>query len=215
MANRDNSQEDALERILHRKDKSWAMLAMLAANVIVFIWAELTGGTTDTAHMVAMGAEYPPLILQGQYYRLFTSMFLHFGLAHLLSNMLALFFLGDFMERYLGRAGFLLVYLGGGICGNVFSLWMELHSGNYSVSAGASGAVFALMGAMLVTLLVHHGKLEDLKLRRLLIYIALSLWAGFQTAGIDVNAHVGGLVAGAALSLIPLAIRRHKVPRGS
>ena len=202
-----DSGEDALERILHRKQKSWVMLVILVINVAVFFYAEATGGSDDVQHMIKLGAAYTPLIRKGEYYRLFTSMFLHFGPGHLFSNMLALFFLGDFMERYLGKIGFLLVYLGGGLCGNLFSMAMELRSGDYSVSAGASGAVFALMGGMLVALLMHHGKLEDLTLRRLVIYIVLSLWAGFQTAGIDVNAHLGGLVGGALFSVIPLLVR--------
>ncbi len=192
-----DSGEDALERILHRKQKSWVMLTILAVNIAVFLYAEVSGGSADLQNMVRLGAAYTPLIRKGQYYRLFTSMFLHFGPGHLFSNMLALFFLGDFMERYLGKTGFLIVYLGGGLCGNLFSMAMELRSGDYSVSAGASGAVFALMG----------GILEDLTLRRLIIYIALSLWAGFQTAGIDVNAHLGGLTGGALLSVIPLLVR--------
>ena len=202
-----DSGEDALERILHRKQKSWVMFTILAVNIAVFLYAEASGGSTDLQNMLRLGAAYTPLIRKGQYYRLFTSMFLHFGPGHLFSNMLALFFLGDFMERYLGKTGFLIVYLGGGLCGNLFSMAMELRSGDYSVSAGASGAVFALMGGMLVALLMHHGKLEDLTLRRLIIYIALSLWAGFQTAGIDVNAHLGGLTGGALLSVIPLLVR--------
>ena len=161
-----DSGEDALERILHRKQKSWVMLTILAVNIAVFLYAEVSGGSADLQNMVRLGAAYTPLIRKGQYYRLFTSMFLHFGPGHLFSNMLALFFLGDFMERYLGKTDFLIVCLGGGLCGNLFSMAMELRSGDYSVSAGASGAVFALMGGMLVALLMHHGKLEDLTLRR-------------------------------------------------
>ena len=119
-----DSGEDALERILHRKQKSWVMLVILVINVAVFFYAEATEGSDDVQHMIKLGAAYTPLIRQGEYYRLFTSMFLHFGPGHLFSNMLALFFLGDFMERYLGKIGFLLVYLGGGLCGNLFSMAM-------------------------------------------------------------------------------------------
>lgn len=208
-----NSGEDALERILHRKKKSWLMLTILAVNVVVFLCTEITGDSSNTEHMVRMGAAYTPLILRGQYWRLFTSMFLHFSLGHLVSNMLALFFLGDFIEQYLGKAGFLLIYLGGGICGNLLSMAMELHSGNYAVSAGASGAIFALMGGMAAALLLHRGKIRDLTIRRLIIYIALSLWAGFRTVGIDVYAHLGGLLSGALLSLLPLMIREHRRSR--
>ena len=125
-----DSGEDALERILHRKQKSWVMLTILAVNIAVFLYAEVSGGSADLQNMVRLGAAYTPLIRKGQYYRLFTSMFLHFGPGHLFSNMLALFFLGDFMERYLGKTGFLIVYLGGGLCGNLFSMAMELRSGD-------------------------------------------------------------------------------------
>ena len=78
-----DSGEDALERILHRKQKSWVMLTILAVNIAVFLYAEVSGGSADLQNMVRLGAAYTPLIRKGQYYRLFTSMFLHFGPGHL------------------------------------------------------------------------------------------------------------------------------------
>ena len=119
-------------------------------NILIFVIVDFTGGSENTVHMIACGAAYPPLILEeGETYRLFTCMFLHFGIYHIANNMLVLFVLGQRLEPVLGKVKFILVYLLGGLGGNIFSLLMETKKAEYAVSAGASGAVFAVMGAML------------------------------------------------------------------
>ena len=100
-------------------------------------------------HMLQCGAAYTPAIMQGEYYRIFTSMFLHFGPQHLGNNMLVLFVLGGRLERTVGKLKYLLIYLLGGMGGNLLCLFLELDSADFAVSAGASGAVFAVMGAMI------------------------------------------------------------------
>ena len=175
-------------------------LIIIAVNVILFLAAEATGGSENTEHMVRLGASYTPLVEGGEYWRLFTSMFLHFGLAHLLNNMVLLFFLGDYMERFLGKVRYLILYLGGGILGNIFSYWSELQQGRQVVSAGASGAIFAVLGGLVVLLLIHRGRLEDLSLPRVLLMAALSLYVGFRSAGVDGFAHLGGFLGGALLA---------------
>lgn len=97
-------------------------------------------------HMLQCGAAYTPAIMQGEYYRIFTSMFLHFGPQHLGNNMLVLFVLGGRLERTVGKLKYLLIYLLGGMGGNLLCLFLELDSADFAVSAGASGAVFAVDG---------------------------------------------------------------------
>lgn len=198
----DSSNEDIIDRMIKRKDKSWANLCLIGANLLLFLLVELTGSTGDTAQMIRWGAAYTPLIQAGEYYRLFTCMFLHFGFQHLLNNMLLLFFLGDYVERFIGKVRYLILYLAGGFLASLFSYLQDLQQGQNTVSAGASGAVFAVLGGLIVLILLHRGRLEDLTLPRVLIMALLSLWVGFQSVGVDGFAHLGGFLAGAALMLL-------------
>ena len=198
----DSSNEDIIDRMIKRKDKSWANLCLIGANLLLFLLVELTGSTGDTAQMIRWGAAYTPLIQAGEYYRLFTCMFLHFGFQHLLNNMLLLFFLGDYVERFIGKVRYLILYLAGGFLASLFSYLQDLQQGQDTVSAGASGAVFAVLGGLIVLILLHRGRLEDLTLPRVLIMALLSLWVGFQSVGVDGFAHLGGFLAVAALMLL-------------
>src|SRR5699024_3481221 len=124
-------------------------LCMVLLNILVFVVLEFWGNTEDPGFMLGHGASFVPLIVErGEYYRLFTSMFLHFGIEHLFNNMLVLIFLGDMLEKLAGKWRYLLIYLLGGLGGNLLSLAMELRSGEFAVSAGASGAIFAVIGAL-------------------------------------------------------------------
>lgn len=182
---------------------------LILINVLVFLVSDLTGYSQDVMHMLDLGAAYTPLITEGgEVYRLFTSMFLHFGIAHLLNNMLVLFVLGSRLERAAGKIRFLVIYLLGGVAGNVISLLLELNSGDYSVSAGASGAVFAVMGAMIYIVVRNRGWLEDLSWRQIVVMALFSLYFGFASSGVDNAAHVGGLISGGILAVILYHPRR-------
>lgn len=153
--------------------KEPATMALILINVLVFIAVEFTGISQDAWHVLEYGAAYTPYIIQnGEVYRLFTSMFLHFGIEHLVNNMLVLFVLGSRLERVIGKIRFLLIYLLGGIAGNVVSLFLELKMQEFSVSAGASGAVFAVMGAMIYIVIRNKGWLGDLSMRQILVMAA-------------------------------------------
>lgn len=120
---------------------------LILINTLIFLVVEFTGGSENGQHMLDCGAAYAPLILdQGQWYRLFSSMFLHFGAPHLINNMLVLFVLGQRLEPVTGKIKFFLIYIFGGLGGNMLSLFFDMYAGNASLSAGASGAVFAVMG---------------------------------------------------------------------
>lgn len=183
-----------------KKEPVTAFLILI--NILVFVAVELTGGTDDTLHMLQCGAAYTPAIVGGEYYRIFTSMFLHFGPEHLLNNMLVLFVLGGRLEPVVGRIRYLLIYLLGGIGGNLLCIFLELKSDDLAVSAGASGAVFAVMGAMIYAVIRGRGHLEDLSARQILIMAAFSLYFGFTSEGVDNAAHVGGLLSGFLLAVI-------------
>lgn len=184
-----------------RKEPVTASLILI--NILAFIAVELTGTSQDAWHMLKYGAAYTPYIIEkGEVYRLFTSMFLHFGMEHLVNNMLVLFVLGSRLERVTGRIRFLLIYLLGGIAGNVISMFLELKTHTFSVSAGASGAVFAVMGAMIYVVIRNKGWLGDLSMRQILVMAVFSLYFGFTSSGVDNAAHIGGLLAGLVLSVL-------------
>lgn len=189
---------DAMDRIL-QGPKRYVNLCIVAVNVLVFFLVELTGSSEDTQHMVNWGASWLPYILDGQYFRLFTCMFLHFGIAHLGNNMLVLLFLGDTLEQLTGHLKYGLICLGGGLVGSIASCAHAHASGEYYVSAGASGCVFAVTGALLYIVMRHRGRLGMLTVRKMIVLAVLSIYNGIVSVGVDNYAHVGGLLGGFAL----------------
>ncbi len=195
------------------KHLSIATWVIIAVNVIVFIMVEATGSSEDVYHMIDWGASFTPYVQAGEYYRLFTSMFLHFGFRHLMVNMFVLLITGDRMESYLGRVKYLILYLGGGMCGGILSFFVEVQSNEAVVSAGASGAVFAVLGGMLVAAFLNRGTLQGvgfhkMSVKRFIFVVVLMLLNGFATSGVDGFAHLGGFAAGAVLVLIFTSFKR-------
>ena len=172
-------------------------------NIAVFFVLSFRGMTEDAGFLLENGASYAPYILErGEYYRLFTSMFLHFGFEHLMNNMLMLLVIGWNLERELGKIRFLLIYLCSGLCGNVLSLWLDVHTGSYAVAAGASGAVFGIIGALLYVAIRNHGRVGNVTGRGLLFMAVMSLYYGFTSEGVDNFAHIGGLLSGFLLAVL-------------
>lgn len=197
------------ELIAFIKSRQPVNLTLVAVNILVFLVLSLLGDTEDAAFMAEHGACFAPYVtVNGEYYRLFTCMFLHFGLEHLLYNMLVLIYLGDALERAVGKLRYLVIYLGGGLAGNVLSVWMETRKESYAVSAGASGAIFAVVGALVYIVVRNKGDLEEFSGRRLILMAVLSIIQGVTAQGVDVSAHVGGFVAGAVLAFLVGAAKR-------
>ena len=195
--------ESDFRRFLRMRKSVLMNTIMIAVNVLVFLLTEITGSSLDSRHLINWGAAYTPFIEQGhEYYRLFTCMFLHFGLAHLGNNMLVLAFLGDSLEREVGRIRYLLIYLIGGIGASYISYYAEIRGGEAVVSAGASGAVFAVIGALIYVVMRNRVRLGNFTTRQLVFLAALTLYHGFTSAGVDNAAHFGGLLCGFALGII-------------
>ena len=182
--------------------------ALLAINISVFLVMLAFGaGLWHSANGVqlAWGANFGPATQDGQWWRLFTALFIHFGVVHLAFNMFALWDIGRLVERLFGRTRFLLLYLGSGVIGNVLSLVVQ---GNQAVSGGASGSIFSLYGALLVFLWRERKQVDASEFRWLfggsLVFTAVMLGMGFVVPGIDNSAHGGGLVAGMLLGQVLL-----------
>lgn len=190
---------------MKKRPEAVCTVALIVINVAVFLILSAMGDTEDAVFMMNHGGMYEPLIVQEhEYYRLFTSMFLHFGMSHLLNNMVLLGALGWNLELETGKIKFLIIYLVSGLGGNLLSLYYDqsLPLGERAVSAGASGAIFGLMGALLYVVIANRGRLGRLSGRGMLFMIALSLYYGLTSTGVDNWAHIGGLVCGFILSVI-------------
>lgn len=136
------------------------------------------------------------ILLDQEYYRLFTSLFLHFDAEHFMSNMLILFLTGSFAERYLGSFKYLAAYLGSGLAGNMLSFYMEIGSTKLVWAAGASGAIYGVLGLLAVILIKTRGRLEGMYGPGLFLLVVGSIFHSYQNMGVDNWAHLGGLLAG-------------------
>jgi len=169
----------------------------LGVNLIVFLLMTLAGGSTDQRVLVAFGAKVNSLIQAGEVWRLLTSNFIHIGIMHLIFNLYALWALGPLTERSFGHRRFFVIYIFSGIGGSIASFLFST-----ALSAGASGAIFGLLGA----LLYYSFKRPDLWKSglgmNLVLVILVNFGLGLTQPGIDNFAHLGGLLTGAISSVL-------------
>lgn len=185
--------------------------AVVAVNIIVFIIMSLIGDTENSIFMLTHGASFAPLIVEDhEYWRLLTCMFLHFGVRHLFNNMLVLAFVGDRLEKSAGKVRYMIIYFGGGLLSSLASVGFEYWSGDFYVSAGASGAIFAVVGAVAWIVIRDRGQFQEISMFQIIMFILFSIYLGFQNGGVDNAAHVGGLISGFALGFL---ICRRKIYR--
>lgn len=178
-------------------------ISLIIINIAVFIYLSIVGSTLDLEFMLKYGAMYVPYIMKyNEYNRFFTCMFLHFGIQHLAGNMVALFFLGDNVERAVGKIRYLIIYIGSGLLGSAGS-FMFAYLFNWNiVSAGASGAVFGIIGALLWIVICNKGRLEDITTFKVCLLIFYALYSGVTGQNIDNAAHIAGLLGGFILAVI-------------
>ena len=196
----------------------WFTALLIAVNIGLFAWQVLHGmdiSNPSTADAIRWGADYAPLSFLAEPVRLFTSMFFHFGLIHLMLNMWALYIFGSIAEQMLGRMYFIGLYFLAGISGSLLSGYVSIQD-TYellrigeanrdllpSVGAGASGAVMGLGAALtvlsLLPVLPQQRFLLDKK--TLISVMAINLAMGFMISGINNAAHIGGMLMGAFLA---------------
>ena len=188
----------------NRRNGLWQMspvnTIIIVINVVVFAVLTFLGDTTDVQFMHHHGANFwPSVIEEHEYYRLLTCTFIHFGISHLFNNMLVLAYIGDNLERALGKVKYLVLYLAAGIGSSAVSAVWSMFKDEYSVSGGASGAIFGVVGALLVSVIKNRGQLEDLSSRQLMFFAGFSIYHGVTSAGIDNMAHISGFLIGALL----------------
>ena len=141
-------------------------------------------------------------------------MFMHSGIRHLLNNMLLLYVLGAVLEDLLGSPRFAALYLLGGLGAGAATWRYYLSRGEMVVSVGASGAVFAVMGALLFIVIYHRGRVRGLSLRQMMVMLLFSLYFGFTSADVSNIAHIAGLIIGFVLAIpLYLAGRGNRLQR--
>lgn len=194
-----DSNEDSGFLSLFKPRKGYFMTPILVGiNILVFIIMVLSGVDVfqpDTQSLIDWGANFKPLTLEGEWWRLFTACFIHIGVFHLLLNMYALLYIGLMLEPYLGKSRFLVAYLLSGVFASMASLWWH----DLTVSAGASGAIFGMYGvflALLTTSLIEKSAQKAL-LVSIVFFIVYNILNGLKPgSGIDNAAHIGGLLSG-------------------
>jgi rhomboid protease GluP len=172
--------------------------ALIYINIIVFILMYLIGnGSTDSNTLIKFGANFDILVKNGEYYRLITNAFVHIGILHILFNMYALYIIGHQVESFLGKTNYLIVYLFSAITASLLSLVFSTNT----ISAGASGAIFGLLGALLYFGYHYRIYLGGVMKSQIIPLIILNLSLGFLLTGIDNAGHIGGLIGGVLITM--------------
>lgn len=184
-------------------DLPFVTIALVAANVLVYIILEIMGSTEDGTFMYQHGALYAADVVEsGAYWQLFTSMFLHFGISHLMNNMLMLFLVGERLEKAAGHVKFAVIYLVSGFLANAFTVYYYYSTGDSAISAGASGAIMGIIGAMFGWIIRNRGTVEGVDRRGIIILAFFTLYSGFVSSATNNAAHISGMLFGFLLGLI-------------
>jgi rhomboid protease GluP len=184
--------------------KPRVVYALLGLIAVAFLAETALGGSTSLRVLVTLGAQVNLLVWQGEVWRLLTAMFLHIGVTHLLFNSWALYSLGRDVEMFYGSVRFTILYFVAGLFGGVAYYLLGAPPTAVTVSAGASGAVFGVIGAELAFWLRNRDLFGAFGRQRLLnlgMLVAINLFLGFTVPGINNLAHLGGLISGFLLAL--------------
>ncbi|MCI7559303.1 MAG: rhomboid family intramembrane serine protease [Clostridium sp.] len=185
--------EKKLEKIFSPK-KPVVTYILIVLNLMVFLYGVLHGND----ELINMFGNNYELVQNGEFYRLFTCMFVHADILHILFNMIALYSIGPVVERYYGKSKFLLIYLVSGLLGSIFSgVFMTADS----ISIGASGAIFGLLGSISYFTYYYRATLQGILRGSIMPVIIINLVIGFLSSSIDLSAHIGGLIGGILISM--------------
>lgn len=188
----------------------WATPIILDLNILLFVIMIFSGvGIIEPQgnELLQWGANFKQFTFHGQWWRLLTSVFVHAGLIHLTNNMLALFFIGPFLELSIGSKKFMIIYLLTGIIASITSLLFN----DSTISVGASGAIFGMYGltASLMLLKYLDKNLTKMLWISIALFIGLNLIMGLRS-GIDMAAHLGGLISGFIIGISYFPLKKQK-----
>lgn len=179
-----------------RKWLPWCNIAIILINVAVFLYTDFFAvfGGGEVLEAGALG--WYAVLEEGQWYRMFSSMFLHLGGEHLFNNMLVLAYIGSVVELELGSFRYGILYIVSGLLAGGTSMVYNMMQNTYTVSVGASGAIFGTIGAILYLVLFYKRKRIRYSMRQMAFLAFFSLYGGLASQGVDNAAHFGGFIAG-------------------
>lgn len=207
MQDNTTSSQDFWQRQEEIYKKSYISIALLIMNVVVFLLS-----TTAMTWIHDEGAMDTELVLsQGQYYRLFSAMFLHVDGKHLFNNMILLVLAGAIVENYTGRLFYILLYILSGFFGNLITMAYEIRNNLTWISVGASGAIMGLVGFVVVWIIVNRKTFVRSRntLFRLVLLAIFVVQACFFQEGANIAAHLGGFVTGFVLGVINIVVLKN------
>ena len=170
-----------MQNIKRFDDKPYMTIGIIVVNIIVFVLMSLSGSTLDAQYMAAHGAMYPEYIKDG---------------------MVVLGAVGQIVEKAMGHVKLLITFLVSGMCGSVLSYIVMLYNNDFAVSAGASGAIFGLVGALVWIVIVNRGFYEGISRQQAVFMVILMIYYVVSTQGVDNWAHGGGLAGGFVISIV-------------
>lgn len=187
--NRTNERKSKrMEKIFSSK-KPFVTLSIIFLCIFAFL---ISGYGYDSLKLVKYGANFRPLVVSGEYYRVISYMFLHGGFLHIILNMYSLYIVGPRVEDFFGKWKYLLIYLFSGISGGLLSIAFNPEA----ISIGASGAIFGLFGALIYFGYNYRGYIGSIIKSQIVPIVIYNLLIGLFISGIDMWGHVGGLIGG-------------------
>lgn len=196
--NKNNAKRNKIAEKIFSYKQPIVTYIIMAVCIILFILMELSGGSTNSQILLKYGANLDILVKNGEYYRLFTCIFLHIGIMHLICNMYSLYVIGREVESLFGKVKYIIIFILSGIFRSIMSIAFT----HNTISAGASGAIFGLLGALLYFGINYRTYLGEAIKRTIIPIIVVNLIIGFFAEGIDLAAHIGGLVGGVLVSMM-------------
>ena len=191
------------------KSKDYVTILLVITNIAVYIFCTIQGNV-----LYNMGSlSVVDIIDRHDYYRILTSLFLHANPQHIWGNMIFLAALGDMLERSIGHGRFFAIYMLAGIGGNLLSMGHELAIGQFCSTIGASGAVFGLIGALLLLICKNNGTYGQISFRRMIFAIVDLFYSGTQSETTNNMAHLGGFITGFAVMAVFYCITRIRYKR--
>lgn len=194
IANQIASIMDSTTKMQSHRKSAVVTYSIISINIFMYILsAVMSKGFMDinTNVLVNLGAKYNSAIVQGQWFRLFTCMFLHGGLIHIAANMYSLYSIGPLVEHLYGKIKYISIYIASGIISSLFSFWFSPY-----VSIGASGAIFGLLGVLFIFALRERKRVGKSFFINVASAVIINLYIGLSLPGIDNYAHLGGLLSG-------------------
>ena len=209
-------EENYLDPYMKRGSRiPYITISIIIVNFIVFTVMEIKGSTESVDFMLEHGAlTYDSVVNDGEYYRLITSFFMHFGFEHIANNMAVLAILGYYLENIIKRRAYIILYMLSGVLAGAISMIWHHMLGDYCVSAGASGAVFGLIGGLVFLIISDRSLFKAIGIPRLIVFFLLIFYNGRVNSEIDNAAHIAGFIVGIIIMCIIRIIKKGDIEHG-